>query len=166
MKKDIVDLCCGPRSCYGNAADPHTIYGDRRIDEIVVTDRSHGKLDGKRTIRISPEVVFDFRALPLPSESMRVAIFDPPHFVRAGKTSYMAAKYGLLSSDWRNDLRLGFAEAFRVLEPRGTLIFKWNDSHVCLSEILPLAGQDYLVCQKREKTHWIVFVKEGKATVS
>lgn len=72
----------------------------------------------------------------------------------------MAAKYGLLSGDWRTMLAQGFREAFRVLQSRGVLIFKWNDTHVALPEILPLAPQLPLFAQMRQKTHWLTFVKD------
>ncbi|MDF3823072.1 anhydro-N-acetylmuramic acid kinase, partial [Leptospira sp. 96542] len=40
----------------------------------------------------------------------KLVAFDPPHLVRAGPRSWLAAKYGKLSQDWREDLRAGFAE--------------------------------------------------------
>lgn len=58
----------------------------------------------------------------------------------------------------------GFAECFRVLRPDGTLIFKWNEHEIPVSQILaltphkPLFGQR---CGKTAKTHWIVFMKPG-----
>ncbi|MNF18806.1 hypothetical protein D3C80_2231280 [compost metagenome] len=52
----------------------------------------------------------------------------------------MRAKYGVLTSDWREDIRQGFAECFRVLEPEGILIFKWNETQVLVSELLTLTN--------------------------
>lgn len=155
---DTIDLCCGG-GAFHFATDPHTIYGDIRATQITVTDRSHNNADGKRTITIAPNVLWDFRTLPFADETFTLAIFDPPHFTRAGKASYMAAKYGVLSCNWREDLRWGFDEAFRVLRPRGVLNFKWNDTHLPLSEILPLAGRAPSFGQQRQKTHWLIFRK-------
>ncbi|MNO04449.1 hypothetical protein D3C81_2254770 [compost metagenome] len=74
----------------------------------------------------------------------------------------MRAKYGLLTPDWREDIRQGFAECFRVLEPEGILIFKWNDTQVLVSELLALTDEKPLFGHKsgkREKTHWITLMK-------
>lgn len=154
-----IDLCCGPRSYYFDRHDPNTIYGDIRQQTITVTDQSHGKIGGTRQVTIAPNLLHDFRALPFADETFTLALFDPPHFTRAGEASYMAAKYGLLQGDWRTMLAQGFCEAFRVLKPNGVLNFKWNDTHVPLSDILPLAGRKPLLGQKRQKTHWLLFVK-------
>jgi SAM-dependent methyltransferase len=46
----------------------------------------------------------------------------------------MGKKYGRLNKEtWRDDLRAGFAEAFRVLRPHGVLIFKWNETQIPVS---------------------------------
>lgn len=44
-----------------------------------------------------------------------------------------------MASGWRQDIRQGFEECFRVLKPYGTLIFKWSEVQV---------------------THWLVFMKQ------
>ncbi|WP_422849658.1 SAM-dependent methyltransferase [Acidovorax sp. M14] len=144
-------------------ADSRAVFGDQRRETITVTDRSHRE-DGTRTLRIEPDVLLDFRALPYPDCSFKLVAFDPPHVVRAGPRSWLAAKYGKLGQDWRDDLRQGFAECFRVLEPGGVLVFKWNETQVKLAEVLattpesPLFGQ---VSGRRGMTHWIVFMKGG-----
>jgi hypothetical protein len=155
----IIDLCCGGRSFWFNPCDPSTVYGDRRRETIKVTDQSHGKIGGTRQVVIAPDVLWDFCALPFPDEAFTLAVFDPPHLARAGQASYMAAKYGLLQGDWRTMLAQGFSEAFRVLRPNGVLNFKWNETHIALPEILPLVGRPPLFGQKRQKTHWLIFVK-------
>ena len=74
----------------------------------------------------------------------------------------LAAKYGKLATDWRDDMRAGFAECFRVLKPHGTLVFKWNETQIKVKEVLactphkPLYGQ---VSGRRGMTHWLVFMK-------
>ena len=142
---------------------PGVLYGDKRKEVLTVTDRSH-RTDGTRTIRIEPDVIFDFRKLPYPDESFKLVAFDPPHLARAGPKSWMKAKYGKLSENWRDDLRLGFTECFRVLESHGVLIFKWNETQVKVREVLeltpirPLFGQ---VSGRGELTHWMVFMKDN-----
>jgi len=80
----------------------------------------------------------------------------------------MAKKYGTLEGDWREMLRKGFAECFRILRPLGTLIFKWNEDEVSVKEILALTPEKPLVFNrfgKHLKSHWIVFMKPDKNSV-
>lgn len=143
-------------------ANPDALFGDRRRETLTVTDRSHGRADGTRTLRVEPDVQFDFRAMPFPDESFKLVAFDPPHLVRAGPRSWMAAKYGKLGADWRDDLRAGFAECFRVLAADGVLIFKWNETQVKIREVLactPVAPLFGNTSGKKAGTHWIVFMK-------
>ena len=146
-----------------NPADQRVVFGDARSERVVVTDRSHGKIGGTRTLVIEPDVRLDFRALPYPSQTFRLVAFDPPHIVRAGPRSWLAARYGKLGASWRDDLRAGFAECFRVLEPLGVLVFKWNETQVPLSEVLALTERRPMFGQKSGRkgmTHWLVFLKE------
>lgn len=74
------------------------------------------------------------------------------------------AKYGLLNGDWKNMLRLGFAECFRVVKPNGVIIFKWSEHDHPLKEILALTQEKPLFGHKTGKqarTHWITFLKHG-----
>jgi len=160
--RQILDVCCGPKMMWFDREHPNVIFGDQRSETLTVTDRSHGKQDGTRTLRIEPDVLMDFRNIPWPSNTFRLVAFDPPHLERAGKKSWMAAKYGKLSDDWREDLRRGFVECFRVLEPGGVLVFKWNETHVKLKEVLALTPERPLFGQVSGRgglTHWLVFMK-------
>lgn len=143
-------------------ANPDVVFGDRRAETIIVTDRSHGRQNGTRKLIIAPDVLLDFRVLPFADESFYLVAFDPPHLERAGPKSWLAAKYGKLSEDWREDLRAGFAECFRVLHPNGTLVFKWNETQVKLSEVLALTPHQPVfgnTSGKKAGTHWLVFMK-------
>lgn len=161
--KRVLDPCCGSRMMWFDKADPRAVFGDQRSETIVVTDRTHCD-DGTRTLQITPDTVMDFRAMPFADDSFRLIAFDPPHLERAGPKSWLAAKYGKLSDDWRADLRAGFTECFRVLEPEGVLVFKWNETQVKLKEVLaltshrPLFGQ---VSGRAGLTHWLVFMKSS-----
>ena len=33
----------------------------------------------------------------------------------------------MLNENWKEEIRAGFKECFRVLKPNGTLIFKWSE---------------------------------------
>ena len=129
---------CGGRMMWLNKQHPDVVFGDRRSETLTVTDRSHGNTSGTRTLRIEPDTLIDFRALPYPDGAFKLVAFDPPHLERAGPRSWLAAKYGKLGPDWHDDLRQGFAECFRVLDADGVLIFKWNETQVKVAKVLAL----------------------------
>jgi hypothetical protein len=165
----ILDPCCGSRMMWFDRGHLDTIYGDHRREALTVTDRSHGKADGTRTLHINPDIVLDFRQLPFPDAAFRLVAFDPPHLVRAGKKSWLAAKYGKLGQDWREDLRAGFSECFRVLEYCGVLVFKWSETQVKLREVLALTPHKPLfgnTSGKKAGTHWLVFMKPNAAVMA
>lgn len=164
MDRDILDPCCGTRMMWFDKARPDVVYGDHRSETIVVKDQSNGRIGGTRTLRIEPDYILDFRALPYADGTFRLVAFDPPHLIRAGSKSWLAAKYGKLSESWRDDLRKGFLECFRVLAEDGVLVFKWNETQVKVSEVLaltperPMFGQ---VSGRGHMTHWMVFMKRS-----
>lgn len=138
--------------------DPRVMFGDARRETITVTDRSHGRANGTRTFHIEPDAIMDFRDLPFAADTFRLVSFDPPHVVRAGPRSWL----GKLGQDWREDLRAGFAECFRVLQPGGVLVFKWNETQVKLADVLALTPEKPLFGQVSGRgglTHWLVFMK-------
>lgn len=154
-QRPILDMCCGSRMFWLNKTDPRTVFADIRSE-------SHTLCDG-RPLHITPDVIADFRALPFPDDSFSQVVFDPPHLVRVGENAWMGKKYGRLNrSTWQEDIRQGFVEAFRVLRPQGTLIFKWNETQIPASQIIALTDQEPTVWQrtgKADKTHWILFLK-------
>jgi len=154
MKKLILDACCGSRMFWFNRQHPKAIYMDNRELEDTLCD-------GRKLI-IKPDIVADFTKMPFKDNSFRLVVFDPPHLTKAGNASWLAKKYGVLGVNWQEGLEDGFNECFRVLEPNGILIFKWNEDQVKLSEVLKLAPQEPLFGDKRSKTHWLVFMKEGE----
>ena len=157
----VLDPCCGSRMMWLDKQNPDVVFGDRRHETIVVTDRSNGKADGTRTLRIEPDTLIDFRALPYPDGSFKLVAFDPPHLHTAGPRSWLAAKYGKLSENWRDDLRQGFAECFRVLASDGVLVFKWNETQVKVGEVLALTPVKPLfghISGRKGLTHWLVFM--------
>jgi SAM-dependent methyltransferase len=164
MSASILDPCCGSRMMWFDRENPAVVFGDRRNETVIVTDRSHGNESGTRTLRIEPDVLLDFRALPYADGTFKLVAFDPPHLVRAGPRSWLAAKYGKLGDDWRDDLRQGFAECLRVLATDGVLVFKWNETQVKVREVLDLVPQAPLfghVSGRKGLTHWLVFMKEA-----
>lgn len=142
--------------------DPRAVYIDKRQESHELKDSS--SKHGSRMLVIDPDMVADFTDLPFPADQFAMVIFDPPHLIGNGATGWLAKKYGKLNEHWRSDIRLGFSECFRVLKPGGTLIFKWNEADIPVSQILALTDAKPLVgnrCGKRSQSHWIVFMKEA-----
>lgn len=158
MMTNVLDPCCGSRMFHFDKNNPNVIFGDIRKE-------SHILCDG-RSLEVNPDIEMDFRDMPFESGQFNLVVFDPPHLVKAGKQSWLALKYGKLNDDWREDIKKGFAECFRVLANDGVLIFKWNETQIKVSEILELTNQKPLfghISGKRSNTHWICFMKEPKA---
>ena len=150
MKK-ILDACCGSRMFWFDKQHPEAIYMDNRELEDILCD-------GRKLI-IKPDIVADFTKMPFKDNSFKLVVFDPPHLLRAGKSSWLGKKYGTLGVNWEEDIKKGFSECFRVLESSGVLVFKWNEDQVKLKEIMKLLPQMPLFGDKRSKTHWLVFIK-------
>lgn len=150
MKK-ILDACCGSRMFWFDKEQPDTTYMDIREEEAELCD-------GRQLI-VAPDLIADFRDMPFEDESFYMVVFNPPHLVKAGEDSWLAKKYGKLDETWPFDIRQGFEECLRVLKPNGTLIFKWNEDQVSLSQVLDAIGHRPLFGNKRSKTHWLVFMK-------
>lgn len=152
--KPILDVCCSSKMCWFDKNNDGVLFGDIRQE-------SHTLCDGRQLL-INPDIQFDFRALPFDANSFSLVLFDPPHLVRAGEKSWLKAKYGVLSSDWRTDISQGFSECFRVLKPDGVLVFKWNEMQVPLKELLALTPVKPLFGNrsgKNNNTHWVTFMK-------
>ena len=152
--KKILDPCCGSRMFWFDRQNPNVVFGDKRTENHILCDG--------RTLRIEPDVELDFTDLPFADESFRMVAFDPPHLIFAGPKSWMAKKYGKLAKTWKEDLRLGFAECFRVLASDGVLIFKWNETQVKVREVLALTPEKPLfghLTGRKNMTHWYVFLK-------
>ena len=155
----VLDACCGSRMFWFNPKNQAVLFGDIR-------EESHVLCDG-RALDIKPDVQMDFRCMPFADNTFKVVSFDPPHLRKAGAFSWLGLKYGVLGQDWREDIRKGFAECFRVLEPEGVLIFKWNEVQIKVSEVLALSEHPPLFGHKSGKrmdTHWITFMKPKAVT--
>lgn len=157
----VLDACCGSRMFWFDRNDPRAIYVDRRRETWPIDIGTPGTV-GRSPIVVDHDVLADFTALPFPDSSFSLVVFDPPHIEREEARGILTRKYGHLSGDWREMLRKGFAECFRVLKPCGTLIFKWAESDYPVSEILELTPERPLFGHRSGKaaaTHWIAFMK-------
>lgn len=154
--KYILDACCGIRAFWFDKHNPHTLYIDNRI-------REKGFDDFRPNFSIVPDVVADFRSLPFPDKSFKMVVFDPPHIISEPDAFRMVKYYGSLDKDtWREDIKRGFLECWRVLDDYGTLIFKWNETSIKHKEVLalfpirPLFGHPN---GSKIPTHWFCFMK-------
>jgi SAM-dependent methyltransferase len=163
MTAKVLDVCCGSRMFWFDRQNPAALYIDKRRETHVLPDKSSA--GGSRILVIDPDIQADFTKLPFDSNAFAMVVFDPPHLIHNGRKGWLAKKYGKLNSDWRDELRKGFSECFRVLRHEGTLIFKWNEHEVPVSQILALTPEKPLIgnrCGKTAKSHWLVFMKDGK----
>lgn len=152
--KLILDACCGSRMMWFDKENKDTLFCDIRSEVHVLCDGSD--------LQIKPDIQVDFTNMPFADNTFRVVAFDPPHIDDLGISSIMAKKYGTLSYHWRHDIKEGLKECMRVLKPHGTLIFKWNEHRVKLTDIMPLLPQQPLfghTSGKHGKTIWMIFLK-------
>ena len=150
--KTIIDVCCGSKMFWFNRNHPEAVYMDIRELEDTLCDG--------RKLFIKPDVIGDFRDIPYPDNTFKLAVFDPPHLVKLGKNSWMAKKYGVLNETWPADIKKGFDECMRVLQPYGILVFKWNEEQIKIKDVLATIKYKPLFGDKRSKTMWMVFMKQ------
>lgn len=162
MDKPILDACCGGKMFYFDKNDPRVLFMDRRQIQTQLKDRN--KL---RNFEVKPDVIGDFTQMEFADATFRMVVFDPPHLKYTGSKkeaqNWQMVKYGWLPAHgWQEILTKGFSECFRVLEPGGILIFKWNETDIKVSEILKLTPHKPVfghISGKRANTHWICFMK-------
>lgn len=153
--KPILDVCCGSKMFYFDESNPNVVFMDCRELEDTLCDG--------RKPEIKPDIIGDFRNIPFPDNTFHLVVFDPPHLIKVGDNSWLAKKYGKLTDTWPSDIKRGFNECMRVLKPCGTLVFKWNEQQIKLSEILKNIDYKPIFGNKRADTHWLVFMKVGES---
>jgi len=167
MKEDkfILDATAGFRMMWFNKHHPNCIYLDNRPE-------------------CEPDIVGDFRDLKqFPDERFRLIVWDPPHLLKDKGIQPMNLErlFGVLRADtWRQDLKRGFKELWRILSPYGILIFKWTNYSIMSNEILELLDEEplfYQISASRERksrhgsrvrevqTLWFCFMKIPKQEV-
>ncbi|MCM8786845.1 MAG: class I SAM-dependent methyltransferase [Candidatus Omnitrophica bacterium] len=172
--KFILDACCGGKMFWFNKEHPNAIYIDNRIEE-------KGFLRNGRQIEVKPDILMDFRKLDFPDKSFKLVVLDPPflknvseNFIKnfnmgnRGEDHHqfiIGYQYGYLDKNtWKEDLKKGFDECWRVLDDYGVLIFKWGDHDIKIKELLEVLGREPLFGHrtrnsKRGNTHWFCFMK-------
>lgn len=155
--KPILDACCGSRMMWFDKENPLVVFNDIRKEEHILCDG--------RVLKIEPDTQHDFRNLPFDDNSFKLVVFDPPHLNKLGQNTWMAKKYGTLGFTWQADIKEGFNECMRVLDPYGVLIFKWNETQIkaCdLLKILPVQPLFGHTTKNNGHTIWMAFMKQAK----
>ncbi len=149
----ILDACCGGKMFWFDKDRSDVIFMDnRRVDK---------RLCDGRTFIVDPDIVADFRDIPYPDGTFSLVVFDPPHLIQGGSTSWIVTKYGKLDrKNWKPYILDGFNECLRVLKQDGVLIFKWSETDIKVSEIRNILPIQPLIGDRRSKTIWMVFMKE------
>lgn len=145
--KFILDVTAGYRVMWKNKNHPCAIYLDQKPE-------------------CNPDVVTSYTDLSMiPSLSMKLVVFDPPHMIyyTDKSRSFLEEKYGILEPDWEERITKAIHEMWRVLDIFGVLVFKWNNNHIREEKLLklfpiePLFGQvvggskglrNYKLCEK------------------
>ena len=156
MMKKVLDVCCGARGMWFDKEDERALYLDKRCE----THTNHYP-SGTKSMTISPDIIGDFTDIKQPDNSFYLIVFDPPH-IKRNALGEITKRYGNLTGDWKEMIRQGFKECFRVLKPNGTLIFKWNEVQFPIKDILELTEHKPLFGHKSGKkmqTHWVTFIK-------
>ena len=150
MKK-ILDACCGSRMFWFDKNNENVVFMDNRQESCTLQDG--------RKLEVNPDVIGDFTKMPFDDETFYLVVFDPPHLLRAGKSSWLVKKYGILKDNWQDEIQKGFIECMRVLKKNGTLVFKWSEQQVRVSDILKAINVKPLFGTRRGKTIFLVFMK-------
>jgi len=160
--KLILDAACGGRMFWFNKQHPNAIYIDRRL-----APKGHEPYHPNHSVQ--PDVVMDFRKMNFKTASFNLVVFDPPHFTGIGRNSWLARKYGVLDgATWREDIKSGFDECWRVLKMNGVLIVKWSEDlehpsrSISTSQLIQVVGREPLFGHRtgtRSNTHWLCFMK-------
>jgi hypothetical protein len=159
----VLDACCGPRMMWFDKHDARALYIDKRCETHPIDIGTPGT-KGRAPIVVEPDELVDFTSMPFADESFHMVVFDPPHIERTEAKGLFTRKYGILEGDWRETIRKGFVECFRVLKPHGTLVFKWSESEHTTSEVLKLTPHQPLFGHRSGKlTHWCVFMKPASS---
>ena len=165
--KRVLDPCCGSRMFWFCKVNPDVEFCDiREMDNEVIWKSGDGIR--VRHCTIAPDTICSVTQLPFEDNTFYHVVFDPPHIVRVNEHAWLCKKYGKLPPDWKKFLHDAFCECMRVLRPNGTLIFKWSEVDIALSEILKVIQYKPMYGNRSGKhmtTHWLAFMKDEEANM-
>jgi len=149
----VLDVACGPKSMWFDKNDPRAEFLDIREGMYLKSN--------KQVIYVAPDEIGSFENLNKESDLYKLVVFDPPH-IKRNVEGDMTLMYGNLKKDWKDSIKLGFSECFRVLQKDGVLVFKWSETQFKLKDVLELTEEKPLFGHrsgKKMNTHWLIFMK-------
>lgn len=154
----ILDPCCGGRMFYFDKEHPNILYCDKRETVVEMKDR-----DKIRTLKIKPDSIIDFTNMSFKDNSFSFVVFDPPHYIKVGASSWLAKKYGKLDKDdWQATLNKGLSECLRVVKQGCVVAMKWSEGDIKTVDLLKILPQQPAFGDKTGKTRWLFFIKETR----
>jgi SAM-dependent methyltransferase len=155
--KHILDVCCGLRAMWFNKNHPNAIYYDKR-------NKEKGFDDFRPNYSIVPDIQGNWANLPFHDNTFKLVVMDPPHILHKEDSKMRMVKYygNLDRENWREHIKAGFDECWRVLDNYGVLIFKWSEADVPKKEVLEVIGKEPLFGHpngSRVPCHWLTFMK-------
>jgi hypothetical protein len=158
----ILDATCGYKGMWYQKNHPYVTFMDKRKEEFQ-SAHLHQK---KRTYRINPDVVSEWKNAPFPDEYFDVVLFDPPHIIwsKPHIEGTIEKENGHLDAgDWEQVLQEGITKLFSILKSDGIFILKWCEVKIPVKKIIEMCPYNPLFGTRTgqaNKTHWIVFIKE------
>ena len=165
-KMKILDATCGFRGIWYQKNHPFVTYMDKRKEVIL----SNHKYQKKRTYKINPNVISEWKNAPFENNYFDLIVFDPPHLIiNRDKPilSTMDKQYGNLYKDnWKQELKQGVKKLFEILKPNGVFILKWCENSVKVDEVFklfpykPLFGSN-TKGRGHTANFWVLFIKHN-----
>ena len=122
------------------------------IDVFVNLKKEKSSCNGLLTVK--PDTYMDFCNMPYKDNFFHVVIFDLAHLVDTGTGHWK--KHGKSAN-----IKDGFNECMRVLEPGGFLILRWYGKQNSLSMVLDVIKVKPLLIDQKGRKQILIFRKEG-----
>jgi len=160
----ILDATCGSKTIWYQKNHPYVIFLDKENKKI---DTKTENVTFRCRVRrnINPDIMARWENLPFKDKCFDMVVFDPPFKIENRNTKELAIEkyYGRLFKDtWKQIIKNGVKELFRVLKPNGIFILKWCETDKKVDEVLKLFPYKPLFGTRTgqsNKNHWIVFLK-------
>ena len=144
------------------------IWYQKNHPDVTFLDKRKGVFGKNIKYNINPDVVCEWKDMPFPDNTFDMVIFDPPHIIQNAESGDMVAEYGKLGTKtWKDELKVGFNQCFRVLKEDGIFILKWAECIESkgkkINELLEMIEYNPLVGTRvgyRSTTLWIIFKKD------